>query len=112
MKPPLRKRRACLAKLVKNRLTLTTGNRLARTALVESAWHYLTCTPRPKAPAPGADVPAAIRARADDCTARLCRRREALAAAGKSSCKANAAVARELACWVWEIGRRAEGTLG
>lgn len=86
-----------------------TGNRLARTALVESAWHYLTCTPRPKAPAPGADVPAAIRARADDCTARLCRRREALAAAGKSSCKANAAVARELACWVWEIGRRAEG---
>lgn len=88
-----------------------TGNRLARTALVESAWHYLTCTPRPKAPAPGADVPAAIRARADACTARLCRRREALAAAGKSSCKANAAVARELACWVWEIGRRAEGTL-
>lgn len=86
-----------------------TGNRLARTALVESAWHYLTCTPRPKAPAPGADVPAAIRARADDCTARLYRRREALAAAGKSSCKANAAVARELACWVWEIGRRAEG---
>lgn len=86
-----------------------TGNRLARTALVESAWHYLTCTPRPKAPAPGADVPAAIRARADDCTARLCRRREALAAAGKSSCKANAAVARELACWVWEIGRRAGG---
>ena len=88
-----------------------TGNRLARTALVESAWHYLTCTPRPKAPAPGADVPAAIRARADACTARLCRRREARAAAGKSSCTANAAVARELACWVWEIGRRAEGTL-
>ena len=89
-----------------------TGNRLARTSLVESAWHYLTCTPRPKAPAPGADVPAAIRARADDSTARLRRRREALAAAGKSPCKANAAVARELACWVWEIGRRAEGTLG
>ena len=37
---------------------------------------------------------------------------EALAAAGKSPCKANAAVARELACWVWEIGCRAEGTLG
>ena len=88
------------------------GNRLARTALIESAWHYSRCTPRPKAPPPGADVPAAIRARAGDCTARLCRRREALAAAGKSACKANAAVARELACWVWEIGRRAEGTLG
>lgn len=62
-----------------------TGNRLARTALVKSAWHYLTCAPRPKAPAPGADVPTATRARADDCTARLCRRREALAAAGKSA---------------------------
>ena len=79
---------------------------------IESAWHYSMCTPRPKAPAPGADVPAAIRSRADECTARLCRRREALSAAGKNACKANAAVARELACWVWEIGCRAEGTLG
>ena len=59
----------------------------------------------------GADVPPAIRSRADDCTARLHRRREALAAAGKSACKANAAVARELACWVWEIGCRSEGTV-
>lgn len=25
------------------------GNRLARTALIESAWHYSRCTPRPKA---------------------------------------------------------------
>lgn len=48
----------------------------------------------------------------NECTARLCRRREALSAAGKNACKANAAVARELACWVWEIGCRAEGTLG
>ena len=87
------------------------GNALARTALVESAWHYSVCSPRPKAPAPGTDVPAAIRARADECTVRLCRRREALAAAGKSACKANTAVARELACWVWEIGRRSEGTI-
>ena len=88
------------------------GNGLVRTAPVESAWHYSVCTARPKAPSPGTDVPAAIRSRADDCTARLRRRREALAAAGKAPCKANAAVARELACWVWEIGRRAEGTLG
>lgn len=87
------------------------GNALARTALIESAWHYSTCSPRPKAPAPGTDVPPVIRSRADDCTARLHRRREALAAAGKSACKANAAVARELACWVWEIGCRSEGTV-
>ena len=33
---------------------------------------------------------------------------EALAAAGKSACKANAAVARELACWVWAVGLMAE----
>lgn len=33
------------------------GNALARTALIESAWHYSTCSPRPKAPAPGTDVP-------------------------------------------------------
>lgn len=30
---------------------------------------------------------------------------------GKRPCVANVAVARELACWVWEVGRRAEGTL-
>lgn len=87
------------------------GNALARTALIESAWHYSMCSPRPKAPAPGTDVPTAVRSRADDCTARLHRRREALARAGKPACKANAAVARELACWVWEIGCRSEGTI-
>lgn len=59
------------------------GNALARTALIESAWHYSMCSPRPKAPAPGTDVPTAVRSRADDCTARLHRRREALARAGK-----------------------------
>lgn len=42
---------------------------------------------------------------------RLRRRHESLGAAGKRPCVANVAVARELACWVWEVGRRAEGTL-
>ena len=55
------------------------GNALARTALIESAWHYSMCSPRPKAPAPGTDVPPAIRSRADACTARLHRRRGARA---------------------------------
>ena len=50
------------------------GSRLVRTALIESAWHYSTCTPCPMGPAPGAGVPAAIGARNDDCTVRLCRR--------------------------------------
>lgn len=80
-------------------------------SVAAAAFNPSTCSPRPKAPAPGTDVPPAIRSRADDCTARLHRRREALAAAGKSACKANAAVARELACWVWEIGCRSEGTV-
>lgn len=88
-----------------------TGNVFARTALVESAWHYASCSPRPKAPAAGSDVPAAVKARANACTARLSRRFRALRESGKPACKANAAVARELACWVWEIGCRAEGSL-
>lgn len=33
------------------------GNALARTALIESAWHYSTCSPRPKAPAPAPTCP-------------------------------------------------------
>lgn len=49
--------------------------------------------------------------RCDDATARLRRRHESLGAAGKRPCVANVAVARELACWAWEVGRRAEGTL-
>lgn len=52
-----------------------------------------------------------MKRRCDDATARLRRRHESLGAAGKRPCVANVAVARELACWVWEVGRRAEGTL-
>lgn len=57
-------------------------------------------------------MPAAIKGGADDATERLSRRHGALRAAGKRARVANVAVARELACWVREIGRRAEGTLG
>ena len=89
-----------------------TGNSASRRALVEAAWHYASCSPRPKAAPAGHEVPPRIKGRADDATARLSRRHAALRAAGKRPCVANVAVARELACWVWEIGRRAEGTLG
>ena len=152
MKPPLRERRACLAKLVKNRLTLTAadlvfeagefsrfrnarsfaawvgltpsehssgesdrrgaitkaGNKHLRKALVEAAWHYLTCSARPKdlargqAPDPGARRHAAKGVR------RLVERREALLARGVHGSKANVATARELACWVWAVGLMAE----
>ncbi|WP_270847770.1 IS110 family RNA-guided transposase [Candidatus Collinsella stercoripullorum] len=89
-----------------------TGNAASRRALVEAAWHYASCSPRPKAAPAGYEVAPQVKGRADDATARLARRHGALRAAGKRPCVANVAVARELACWVWEIGRRAEGTLG
>ena len=88
------------------------GNAASRRALVEAAWHYASCSPKPKAAPAGHEVAPRIKGRADDATARLSRRHGALRAAGKRPCVANVAVARELACWVWEVGRRAEGTLG
>ena len=88
-----------------------TGNSASRRALVEAAWHFKSCSPKPKVPPAGSAVPAAVKRRCDDATARLRRRHESLGAAGKRPCVANVAVARELACWVWEVGRRAEGTL-
>lgn len=66
-----------------------TGNSASRRALVEAAWHFKSCSPKPKAPPAGSAVPAAVKRR----------------------CDANVAVARELACRVREVGRRAEGTL-
>lgn len=87
------------------------GNSASRRALVEAAWHFQTCSPKPKGAPRGSSVPAAVKRRCDEATARLCRRHEALRAAGKRPCVANVAVARELACWVWEIGCRAEGTI-
>lgn len=88
-----------------------TGNSASRRALVEAAWHFKSCSPKPKAPPAGSAVPAAVKRRCDDAAARLRRRHESLGAAGKRPCVANVAVARELACWVREVGRRAEGTL-
>lgn len=89
-----------------------TGNSASRHALVEAARHFHSRSPKPKAAPAGHGVPAAIKGGADDATKRLSRRHGALRAAGKRARVANVAVARELACWVWEIGRRAEGTLG
>lgn len=88
-----------------------TGNSASRRALVEAAWHFKSCSPEPKAPPAGSAVPAAVKRRCDDAAARLRRRHESLGAAGKRPCVANVAVARELACRVREVGRRAEGAL-
>ncbi|KXB62971.1 IS110 family transposase [Olsenella sp. DNF00959] len=62
------------------------GNSASRRTPVESAWHHASCSARPKRlPGEWGAPTAAIRPRGNAC-------------------------ARELACWVWEIGRGAEGT--
>lgn len=72
------------------------GNKHLRKALVEAAWHYLTCSGRPKdlargqAPDPGARRHAAKGVR------RLVERREALLARGVHNNKANVATARDV----------------
>ena len=88
------------------------GNKHLRKALVEAAWHYLTCSGRPKDLARGQAPDRGARRHAAKGVRRLAERREALLARGVHGNKANVATARELACWVWEIGCRAEGTLG
>ncbi len=87
------------------------GNKHLRKTLVEAAWHYLTCSGRPKdlakaeprTGAPGGMPPRGVR--------RLAERREALLARGVHGNKANVATARELACW-WAVGLIAEEAWG
>ena len=80
------------------------GNKHLRRVLVESAWHYLGCSPHSKdlakgqAPDPGARHHAAKGVR------RLVGRRAAMLERGVHKNKANVATARELACWCWAIG--------
>ena len=129
VKPPLRERCACLAKLVKNRLTLTggltpsehssgesvrqggitkAGNKHLRRVLVEAAWHYISASPHPKDLAKGQAPDPAARRHAAKGIRRLVKRREEMLGRGVHKNKANVATARELACWCWAIGRMVE----
>ena len=83
------------------------GNAHVRSALVEAAWHVPASSRDPKPLAPGQEVAPAVRRHATKCNRRLRDRREAMAAAGKRPVVANCATAREMACWVWAIGRMA-----
>lgn len=87
-----------------------TGNSLARRLLVEAAWHYARATEARKARS-SAEVPLSIENHAARAIKRLVRQRRALTARGKPAVVANVATARELACFVWAIGRMAEGTM-
>lgn len=84
------------------------GNKHLRKTLVEAAWHYLTCSGRPKDLAKGQAPDPAARRHAAKGVRRLVERREALLARGVHGNKANVATARELACWVWAVGLMAE----
>lgn len=85
------------------------GNKHLRKALVEAAWHHLTCSARPKDLARGQDPDPGARRHAAKGVRRLAERRGALLARGAHNNKANVATARELACWVWAVGLMAEG---
>lgn len=85
------------------------GNKHLRKLLVEAAWHYKGASRSPKDLTKGQVVDAATRRHANAGVRRLVDRRRSMDDAGKQSSVANVAVARELACWCWAVGRMAEG---
>jgi transposase len=89
-------------------LTLT-GNRRVRRALVEGTWSYrhparVTETIRCRVDA----LPKAVGEMAWKAQVRLCGRYRRLLAAGKAAPVAVAAIAREMAAFVWAIGRHVQ----
>jgi transposase len=79
-----------------------TGNRHARRLLIEAAWHYQHPPRRPaRAAAPADHVPPAVSARAWQAQIRLHHRHRHLTSHNKRSTVATAAVARELAGFIW-----------
>jgi hypothetical protein len=82
------------------------GNREARRVLVQAAWCYRfpARIMRPKEPLKS-EADKAIRDDAWRAQLRLCKRYRRLIALGKRSPIACAAVARELATFIWELGR-------
>ena len=83
-----------------------TGNSLARKLLIEAAWSYRhTAKVSPEIQRRHEGLPKVIIDRAWDAQVRLCRRYRRLVARGKSTNVAIVAVARELAAFIWDIGR-------
>ena len=75
---------------------------------VEAAWHCANASRHAKTPARGQLVGLAVRRHALKGNSRLIDRRKALDNAGKRPVVANMAIARELACWCWAVGRMVE----
>jgi transposase len=83
-----------------------TGNSYARKLLIESAWSYrYTAKVSPDIERRHEGLPKAIVDRAWDAQLRLCARYRKLVARGKNANVAIIAVARELAGFIWDIGR-------
>ena len=79
------------------------GCAMVRTLLVESAWAVGRGNPSVRKKAP-ARVPADVREHAHACSARLVRRRRELLGRGLPPCKANTAVAAEMARTLLFVG--------
>lgn len=85
-----------------------TGNSYARKLLVEAAWSYRhSARISPTIQIRQENLPKPVIDRAWDAQVRLCRRYRKLVAKGKNVNVAVVAVARELAGFVWDIGRLA-----
>lgn len=88
------------------------GNSHLRKLLVEASWHYTRATKERKRSPYDDAVPAPISNHAARGVKRLVERRRHLSHdLRKRPVIANVATARELACWVWALGRMSEGTL-
>ena len=87
------------------------GNSHLRKLLIESSWHFVSPSTKRKRIAPDQKITLRIESHADKANNRLINRRRYLLERGKKSVVANCATARELSCWIWSIGRMAEGSL-
>lgn len=87
------------------------GNKHVRKLLIESSWHFINASAKPKQLDWDQKVSGRVENHAIKATKRLIERRAYLHKRGKKPVVANCATARELACWVWAVGRMTEGTL-
>jgi transposase len=88
----------------RGRITCT-GNEHVRNTLIESAWVYSRIkTPYKKAPE---GLSPAVKAIAQKANTRLLEKRRRMGGS-KQPCVINAAIARELACWIWAVAVAAE----
>lgn len=79
-----------------------------RKLLVKAAWCYWSAIRTPKKAAAGQSAPPDAGRRANADVKQLVDRRRVMDATNKQPSVANVAIARELACWCWAVGRIAE----